>query len=152
MDDHRFTGPAGDDTVIKMKSIVIYYSQTGNTKAIAKAIREGIGEVMPCDLARLRLLIRPERNDPEADDLAVDGLEYSVHSRSHLPRNNTPKDSGQRGVVLLAVFQHFRERHLRAEHRQGELCIGERGCHQLICLELPRAPGRPAGRRRVRWR
>ena len=37
-----------------MKSLVIYYSQTGNTKAIASAIGEGIGEIMPCDVARLQ--------------------------------------------------------------------------------------------------
>jgi hypothetical protein len=45
VDDHRFAGPTGDDTgIINMKSIVIYYSQTGNTKKIAEDNREGIGE------------------------------------------------------------------------------------------------------------
>lgn len=43
-----------------MKSIVIYYSQTGNTKAIAEAIRDGIGEVIECDLARLQDVDTPD--------------------------------------------------------------------------------------------
>ena len=38
-----------------MESIVIYYSQTGNTKQIALAIREGVREVAGrCDLARIQ--------------------------------------------------------------------------------------------------
>ena len=45
-----------------MKSIVIYYSQTGSTQKIAEAIRDGIGEHMPCDIARLQ--------DVNTDDLA----------------------------------------------------------------------------------
>ena len=44
-----------------MKSIVIYYSQTGSTQKIAAAIRDGIGGVIPCDIARLQ--------DVNADDL-----------------------------------------------------------------------------------
>jgi flavodoxin/ferredoxin len=61
MDDHRPAGPAGIRTSItKMKSIVIYYSQTGNTKEIAGAIRGGVGEVMPCDLARLQDVDTPD--------------------------------------------------------------------------------------------
>ena len=38
-----------------MKSIVIYYSQTGNTKTIAEAIRDGMfAENGQCDLAAFR--------------------------------------------------------------------------------------------------
>jgi flavodoxin/ferredoxin len=38
-----------------MKSIVIYFSQTGNTREIARAIRSGIEEVSgQCDIARLQ--------------------------------------------------------------------------------------------------
>ncbi|MGD1118838.1 MAG: flavodoxin domain-containing protein [Dehalococcoidales bacterium] len=44
-----------------MKSLIIYYSQTGNTKAIAGAIREGVSQALPCDVARLQ--------DIAADDL-----------------------------------------------------------------------------------
>ena len=43
-----------------MKSLIIYYSQTGNTKKIAAAIRDGIGELMPCDLARLQDVDTPD--------------------------------------------------------------------------------------------
>ena len=43
-----------------MKSLIIYYSQTGNTKAIAEAIQKGIGEVMPCALARLQDIDTPD--------------------------------------------------------------------------------------------
>lgn len=43
-----------------MKSIVIYYSQTGNTKRIAQAIQEGIKrQTGQCDIARLKE-IKPE--------------------------------------------------------------------------------------------
>ena len=46
-----------------MKSIVIYYSQTGNTKEIAQAIRKGINELTrQCDIARLQ--------DVDTEDLA----------------------------------------------------------------------------------
>ena len=38
-----------------MKSIVIYYSWTGNTKQIAEAIQEGMKEISDeCDIAPLR--------------------------------------------------------------------------------------------------
>ena len=38
-----------------MKSIVIYYSQTGNTKKIAQAIHTGMSELSEqCDIARLQ--------------------------------------------------------------------------------------------------
>jgi Fe-S-cluster-containing hydrogenase component 2 len=37
-----------------MKSAVIYYSQTGNTREIARAIREGLGGSGQCDLFRLK--------------------------------------------------------------------------------------------------
>jgi flavodoxin/ferredoxin len=38
-----------------MKSIVIYYSQTGNTKKIAQAIHAGMNQAgEPCDIARLK--------------------------------------------------------------------------------------------------
>src|SRR4030042_172361 len=43
-----------------MKSLIIYYSQTGTTKAVAAAIREGIGELIPCDLARLQDVAAPD--------------------------------------------------------------------------------------------
>jgi ferredoxin len=43
-----------------MKSIVIYYSQTGNTKIIAQAIQKGIAQrTGQCDIARLKE-IKPE--------------------------------------------------------------------------------------------
>jgi ferredoxin len=42
-----------------VKAIVIYYSQTGNTKAIAAAIRNGIGETVSCDFARLQDIDTP---------------------------------------------------------------------------------------------
>ena len=56
MDDHHLTGLARDNTAITdMKSIVIYYSQTGNTKKIAEAIQTGIIDVTrQCDIARLQ--------------------------------------------------------------------------------------------------
>jgi flavodoxin len=39
-----------------MKSIVIYYSWTGNTKQIAEAIYSGMKELSEeCDIARLQL-------------------------------------------------------------------------------------------------
>jgi ferredoxin len=38
-----------------MKSIVVYYSQTGNTREIARAVRAGLGgSAGECDIARLR--------------------------------------------------------------------------------------------------
>ena len=38
-----------------MKSIIIYYSQTGNTKRIAQAIHAGMNKTgKPCDIARLK--------------------------------------------------------------------------------------------------
>jgi len=37
-----------------MKAIVIYYSQTGNTRETARAIRDGIAETGECDIARLK--------------------------------------------------------------------------------------------------
>jgi ferredoxin len=43
-----------------MKSLIIYYSQTGNTQKIAAAIRDGIGESMACDLAQLRDIDTPD--------------------------------------------------------------------------------------------
>jgi flavodoxin/ferredoxin len=43
-----------------MKSVVIYYSQTGNTKKIAGAIRDGINGLVPCDLARLQDVDTPD--------------------------------------------------------------------------------------------
>lgn len=46
-----------------MKSIIIYYSQTGNTKQIAQAIQAGVGELSEqSDIARLQ--------DVDTDDLA----------------------------------------------------------------------------------
>jgi ferredoxin len=43
-----------------LKSIVIYYSQTGNTKKIAQAIQQGVAQQAgQCDIARLRE-IKPE--------------------------------------------------------------------------------------------
>jgi flavodoxin len=47
-----------------MKSIVVYFSQTGNTRRIALAIWEGIKEAgAQCDLARIQ--------DVKTGDLAV---------------------------------------------------------------------------------
>jgi ferredoxin len=43
-----------------MKSLVIYFSQTGNTQQIAAAIRDGVSESMLCDLARLRDVDTPD--------------------------------------------------------------------------------------------
>ena len=56
MDDHHPAGsPRDDSALIKMKSIVIYYSQTGNTKKIASAIYAGMSEVSDkCVIARLQ--------------------------------------------------------------------------------------------------
>ena len=34
-----------------MKGIVVYYSATGNTKKIAKAIHRGMKDVIECDVA-----------------------------------------------------------------------------------------------------
>jgi flavodoxin len=37
------------------KAIVVYYSQTGNTKKVAQAIHKGISQAgEQCDLARLK--------------------------------------------------------------------------------------------------
>jgi flavodoxin/ferredoxin len=43
-----------------LNAIIIYYSQTGNTAKIAAAIRDGVKEVCPCDLARLQDIDTPD--------------------------------------------------------------------------------------------
>jgi len=51
---------AADPQYKGMKSVVIYYSQTGNTKKIAQAIQKGIiAQTGQCDLARVKE-IKPE--------------------------------------------------------------------------------------------
>jgi menaquinone-dependent protoporphyrinogen IX oxidase len=37
-----------------MKGIVLYYSATGSTAKIAKAIHRGMKEVMECDIASIK--------------------------------------------------------------------------------------------------
>ena len=42
-----------------MKSIIIYYSLTGNTRKIAKAIYQGVSEVSEkCDIAKMKEVIQ----------------------------------------------------------------------------------------------
>jgi flavodoxin/ferredoxin len=49
-----------------MKSIVIYFSQTGSTRDIARAIHAGLSESSECDIARLQDI---DENDMSAYDL-----------------------------------------------------------------------------------
>ena len=57
-----------------MKSIVIYYSQTGNTKKIAQAIHAGISQTKStCDIARLK-----DVNPSNLRDYDLIGLGSSV--------------------------------------------------------------------------
>jgi flavodoxin/NAD-dependent dihydropyrimidine dehydrogenase PreA subunit len=37
-----------------VKSIIVYYTQTGNTQKIAEAIHAGMSQLMPCDIRRLK--------------------------------------------------------------------------------------------------
>ncbi len=63
-----------------MKSIVIYYSQTGNTKKIAQAIHAGISQTKStCDIARLK-----DVNPSNLRDYDLIGLGSPVfHCREH---------------------------------------------------------------------
>ncbi len=65
-----------------MKSIIVYYSQTGNTKKIAEAIHAGMRQLVEqCDIARLKEI------DPEQDLLRYDLIGVGSPIMAGVPPN-----------------------------------------------------------------
>jgi flavodoxin/Fe-S-cluster-containing hydrogenase component 2 len=79
-----------------MKSLIIYYSQTGNTKKVARAIHKGMSQVVEqCDLASVKE-VKPQ----DLNNYDLIGLGSPVWDGGETPNvrrfiENTPKQQGR---------------------------------------------------------
>ena len=133
-----------------MKSIVIYFSQTGNTGKVARAIHKGMSQLLEqCDIAPLK-----EVNPQDVNKYDLIGLGSPIHTGQTEPPNvrrfinNIPYSEGKHAFAFNThgtLPKGYFPRVVRLLNERGLTVIGTRDWYASVIFNAFLTPIIPTG-------